>query len=697
MKKTLLFIAFVLTSITMFAQEEQNDYLPFVELGKQWHVVSNPTNPYVPCSFERYEMYDEEELDGKTYVRIGLFYEESDVDGYDEIGLFREENRRVYKYVAGREVMMYDFSLKEGDTFTYEVGFDQPVNCKVLKQGWLEDGPQIQMLDSLTTDGAWTFKYRKLRTWAIGIDNGSGGYNEFITWIEYIGALTNMFSLPGTVGRMSCLAYMERHDEYYNDYLYLPFSLYNMYGPIYGCNMPKKAAELSEDWVSQYTYELEGDRLHVYGKDVLNCGGNYYAYFTEEPTDDPLVHKLHFSIKEVGPETTCSSFYTTDFYIPGFSPIYNYIVVDNQGEEHSVINKTPQNEYRPMIEDGKVWKVGTIPTDLDSPVQIVDYYYFDGDTIIDGKTCKMMMCQHFTSPNYPYYEYLSQPNSLRYVGAWYEENQKVYFYDEKTQSMVMKYDFSLGANETVSLLGDYLPFIIGPKQTGGLDGFKGVYRDVMIWLNEDQIANNTIWLEGVGGIDGPTKNAYYIDTLADRVPEFLMACVVGDEVIFLNDKYEDEATPAGARKNRFDFTHTNKLKPKTRVRSEDEPSLYGEYNDQQLDINLGPLDDAYQVCITDGSGKAVYEKVINAGNIVALNIDISDYAKDHYTVTVENSRESFSGEFETLTDGISDAVRLNDKGKIINDKRIYNLQGQRLSRLQKGLNIVNGKKIYVRN
>lgn len=355
------------------------------------------------------------------------------------------------------------------------------------------------------------------------------------------------------------------------------------------------------------------------------------------------------------------------------------------------------DDFRPFVEEGKVWKVGTIPTDLDSPVQIVDYYYFDGDTIIDGKTCKMMMCQHFTSPNYPYYEYLSQPNSLRYVGAWYEENQKVYFYDEKTQSMVMKYDFSLGANETVSLLGDYLPFIIGPKQTGGLDGFKGVYRDVMIWLNEDQIANNTIWLEGVGGIDGPTKNAYYIDTLADRVPEFLMACVVGDEVIFLNDKYEDEATPAGARKNRFDFTHTNKLKPKTRVRSEDEPSLYGEYNDQQLDINLGPLDDAYQVCITDGSGKAVYEKVINAGNIVALNIDISDYAKDHYTITVENSRESFSGEFETLTDGISDAVRLNDKGKIINDKRIYNLQGQRLNSLQKGLNIVNGRKIYVRN
>ena len=691
MKRSLLFITCVLASMTMWAQEDSNDYIPFVELGKQWHVVSNPTNPYVPCSFERYEMYEEVERDGKTYVHLGRTGFVVDTL-YQEEGLFREENRRVYKYEGGKEVMLYDFSLKEGDTFTYEYGvLGEPMNCKVLKQGWLEDGPQIQMLDSLTSEGAWTFKYRKLRTWTIGLDNGSGDYTEATTWIEGVGTLKNTFIRPYTTGVMSCLAYIYRIDRP-GDNDYLPFSLCNMYGPVYGCELPKGVPDNLEDWHEQFSYELEGDRLHVWGNLVLNCGGYYYAYFTEERTDDPMVRKLHFRIEELGQLTTCMSHYTTDFYVSGLNPNINYIIVDNIGEEHSVINKTPQNEYRPMIEDGKVWKVGTIPTDLDSPVQIVDYYYFDGDTIIDGKTCRMMMCQHFSSPNYPYYEYLSQPNSLRYVGAWYEENQKVYFYDERTQSMVMKYDFSLGANETVSLLGDYLPFIIGPKQTGGLDGFKGVYRDVMICVNEDQIANNTIWLEGVGGIDGPTKNAYYIDTL-DRVPEFLMACVVGDEVIFLNDKYEDEATPAGARKNRFDFTHTNKLKPKTRVRSEDEPSLYGEYNDQQLDINLGPLDDAYQVCITDGSGKAVYEKVINAGNIVALNIDISDYAKDHYTVTVENSRESFSGEFETLTNGIEENVKI----KKLENASIYNLQGQRLNSLQKGLNIVNGKKIYVKN
>ena len=104
------------------------------------------------------------------------------------------------------------------------------------------------------------------------------------------------------------------------------------------------------------------------------------------------------------------------------------------------------------------------------------------------------------------------------------------------------------------------------------------------------------------------------------------------------------------------------------------------------------FDDAYLVCITDETGKDVYQKAINAGSIVGLNIDISAYAKGRYTVTVENSNESFTGEFEAQTTGIeaisyqTSAVR----------HHIYNLQGQRLSTLQKGLNIVNGQKIYVK-
>ena len=347
--------------------------------------------------------------------------------------------------------------------------------------------------------------------------------------------------------------------------------------------------------------------------------------------------------------------------------------------------------YRPFVEDGKVWKVGNTQTILDNVVQVVDYYYFDGDTTVGGKTCKQMMCQRHVSPDYSN-EYWTPTPSLSKVGAWYEEDKKVYFYDESKQAMVMKYDFSLAANDTLQFLTDWSsPFIIGPKQTGGIEGFKGVYRDIRMCGDEGKSYHDTFWLEGVGCIRGPISSPCN-PILGDPKPEFLMSCTVGDEVIYHNEVYEDGVTPEAARKQRIDFTHTIKIKPQSRTTRGAEASLYGEYNDQQLGINLNALDDAYQVRITDESGKAVYEKTVNAGNIVGLNINISDYAESRYTVTVENSNESFTAQFDTHT---TEIVEVRSKREEVSNC-IYNFQGQRISSLRKGLNIVNGRKVCVK-
>ena len=82
----------------------------------------------------------------------------------------------------------------------------------------------------------------------------------------------------------------------------------------------------------------------------------------------------------------------------------------------------------------------------------------------------------------------------------------------------------------------------------------------------------------------------------------------------------------------------------------------------------------------------------NAKNIVALNINISAYPKGQYAIAIENSNETFNGVFDTSTTGIAEIVN----GKSSNDKSIFNLQGQRISELQRGLNIVDGKKVFVR-
>ena len=87
--------------------------------------------------------------------------------------------------------------------------------------------------------------------------------------------------------------------------------------------------------------------------------------------------------------------------------------------------KIIEDDYRPFIEDDKVWKVGSTTGITDGIVKMVDRYYFDGDIIIDGKTCKQMMRQRYISSNYPDYDNLSQSPSLSIVGTWYEEDKKV--------------------------------------------------------------------------------------------------------------------------------------------------------------------------------------------------------------------------------------------------------------------------------
>ena len=370
-------------------------------------------------------------------------------------------------------------------------------------------------------------------------------------------------------------------------------------------------------------------------------------------------------------------------FVP-IAAINAYQAVEPWKKFKEIVAKPAKGDYRPFVEDGKVWKVGEI---LSNPVQLVYYYYFDSDTIIDGKTCKQMMCQQYASPEHPNYDNLAQGSSLSYVGAWYEEDKKVYTYDTTSKQFTMMYDFSLDDNDTLVVNG--YRFAIGPRQTGGLKGFKGVYRKIN-WCDERGGNYSPTWLEGVGSIDSPTTNFYYGYVDPQR---FLMSCFIGDEVIYFNDEYEDGATPEGMNaKKRFDFTHTIKTQPKAPMRRVAEQSLYGEYNNQQLGINLNSLEDAYLVRITDKTGKVVYEKDINAGNIVGLNINISTYGDGRYTVTMENNHESFTGEFEVQTSGIEEVRNNHEMIK----GYIYNLQGQRISTLQKGLNIVNGRKIYVK-
>ena len=328
--------------------------------------------------------------------------------------------------------------------------------------------------------------------------------------------------------------------------------------------------------------------------------------------------------------------------------------------------------YRPFVEDGKVWVIkGSGISPYGDPLEPwIEYCYFDGDTIIGGQACKQMKCISNDAP------------SPLYIGAWYEQDKKVYFADNRPQFELL-YDFTLSSDDSFSSWG--YPVVV-KKTSGAIPGFKGTYYD--LWRNDKLLGR---WLEGVGCNSWPNISHPW-DLTGGKAT--LLLCRVGDEVIYY-DSEESDSYVLGARKQRIDFTHTIKIRPRARtmvmVEPDPAPSLSGEYSEQQLGINLNPLDNAYLVRITDETGKTVYEKTVNAGNIVGLNIDISAYAEGRYTVTVENDNESFTGDIDTRTTGISLTPTLSKR-----EGAIYNLQGQRISSLRKGLNIVSGRKIFVK-
>ena len=217
-----------------------------------------------------------------------------------------------------------------------------------------------------------------------------------------------------------------------------------------------------------------------------------------------------------------------------------------------------QEEYRPFVEEGKVWIVrgNGISPDGDQMEPWIDYCYLDGDTIVGGQTCKRMMCvTNANEENWVDGIFTPADSPQYYIGAWYEQDKKVYFVGNGHNRFEQLYDFTLSSLDTIQMPDGSNSVVY--KWTGAFPGFKGTYYT----FGQER------WYEGVGSDSWPYFNhPCYID---GDVGGVLLACLVGYGIIYLNEHYEYGTTLdyiVGARKQRIDFTHTIKEKPKTRMR-----------------------------------------------------------------------------------------------------------------------------------
>ena len=104
---------------------------------------------------------------------------------------------------------------------------------------------------------------------------------------------------------------------------------------------------------------------------------------------------------------------------------------------------------------------------------MITTYYFEGDTIIGGQTAKRMLCDKVTSNNGEWLE-----TKKEYVGAWYEQDRKVYCTFPDEDQFRLLYDFTPNVNEQITIYNqqagaEWLGVVSG-MYLGGNNHFKGV-------------------------------------------------------------------------------------------------------------------------------------------------------------------------------------------------------------------------------
>ena len=384
--------------------------------------------------------------------------------------------------------------------------------------------------------------------------------------------------------------------------------------------------------------------------------------------------------------------------------------------------KAQEPAYRPMVEKGKVWKVGWIPSGSDEAnvAQAIAYYwleditdpvqksYFDKDWArLHMKLMREYVCSERYKEKFPVGPqdclYLKENGSggCVYYGSFCKTATGKY-------QWINQYIYPFGPYDSYDVTLYNRQYYVRNKEVvmGSFEkGFKGRITPVVAdnsWYSlgwgletESYYSFTSQYFEGVGGQYGPIPSL--IDPTIEPIEWYLMECRVGDEVLYSNPDIIDGVNPPDDEtKKRIDFTHVQKPRPKAPGRTDVEGgrSFDGAFTSSMLDLSLGAMSGTCTVIITDASGETVYENSVDAADILSLNIDISRWSASTYTVTVESDGEKFVGSFSPMPTSITS---LTDGSAAPADGVIYDLTGRRLDHEpSQGLYIKDGRKVLKR-
>ena len=217
------------------------------------------------------------------------------------------------------------------------------------------------------------------------------------------------------------------------------------------------------------------------------------------------------------------------------------------------INAQETNNYRPFIEEGKMWI--SYENNMICPFpelcgQFVRRDYFDGDTLVDGQQCKRWI-QQFTRLGE------DKPAFIFIVPA-YEENKRVWFFLEGETTKKLMFDFgaSVGDEFTIEPPDALLWKVIShAEEEGSLapeeNAWKTLYqRPVHVYAKKDSVLEQRSYrmigisgytdnhagknwvLEGIGSCSRPDWIFEYSDAFHASQ---LIVCTINDEVLYYDN------------------------------------------------------------------------------------------------------------------------------------------------------------------
>ena len=227
----------------------------------------------------------------------------------------------------------------------------------------------------------------------------------------------------------------------------------------------------------------------------------------------------------------------------------------------------PESDYRPFIEEGKVWvsKCDFVLLEQyglklwrpgnQAVSYFLEYNYFEGDTIVGGRECKKWTFHYYSPEN--------DKSVIIYLPA-YEEDKKVWFYFDVEKEPLLAYDFGAKVGDSIVVCSPYALFYDANVGTiCNHEEFVAEFQDTLVIHSrakeiiggreqltirytsakfdkpryiDTALASNCI-MEGIGTQWPPEFNQGY-QRLNTLMP-YLFYCFLGDEMLYdAKDKCE---------------------------------------------------------------------------------------------------------------------------------------------------------------